>query len=82
MILGHQVVGKVVARGAERTRIEVGARVGVALDPLRLRQGAARASPATGTCAPTSSPPDRDVNGGYAQQMVVQERFAHRSRRR
>lgn len=76
MILGHQVVGKVVARGAEATRIEVGARVGVAW--IHSACGKCRACLAGNeNLCPDFVATGRDVNGGYAQQMVVQERFAH-----
>ena len=76
MILGHQVVGKVVARGAEATRIEVGARVGVAW--IHSACGKCRAClGGNENLCPDFVATGRDVNGGYAQQMVVQERFAH-----
>jgi len=76
MILGHQVVGRVIARGAEASKIELGARVGVAW-----------INSACGTCRPCLAGKEnlcpafvatgRDVDGGYAQRMVVPERFAH-----
>lgn len=76
VILGHQVVGKVVARGPEATRIDIGARVGVAW--IHSACGKCRACLAGNeNLCPDFVATGRDVNGGYAQQMVVQERFAH-----
>lgn len=75
-ILGHQVVGTVVARGAEATRIEVGARVGVAW--IHAACGKCRACLAGNeNLCPDFVATGRDVTGGYAQQMVVPDRFAH-----
>lgn len=76
MILGHQVVGRVVGRGSEVTRAPLGTRVGVAWIHA-----------ACGTCrhclagnenlCPDFVATGRDVDGGYAQRMIVPERFAH-----
>lgn len=75
-ILGHQVVGTVLARGGEVSRVVEGARVGVAWIHA-----------ACGTCrhclagnenlCPDFVATGRDVDGGYAQRMLVPERFAH-----
>jgi len=76
VIPGHQVVGRVVARGPAARRFQLGARVGVgwiwsACGECRwCRSGRENLCPdfrATG----------RDVDGGYAERMVVSERFAH-----
>jgi len=73
---GHEVVGRVVARGRGADRFEEGARVGV---PWLART--------CGTCrfcrrgaenlclSPTFTGWDRD--GGYAERIVVDERFAY-----
>ena len=75
VIPGHQVVGRVVGRGAGAGRFEVGDRVGVAWifsacgDCPACRAGnenLCSAFKATG----------RDANGGYAQLMTVGENFA------
>lgn len=76
MILGHQVVGRVVGRGPDATRVEVGARVGVAW--IHAACGGCRQCLAgSENLCPDFVATGRDVNGGYAQQMVVPERFAH-----
>jgi len=76
VILGHQVVGRVVARGSKARRFQLGDRVGVgwiwsACGECRwCRSGRENLCPeflATG----------RDVDGGYAERMVVSERFAY-----
>lgn len=83
MVLGHQVVGRVVARGPEveprpdGPRHAIGDRVGVAW-----------IFSACGTCAyclsgrenlcPEFRATGRDAYGGYAELMVVPERFAVR----
>lgn len=76
MIPGHQVVGKVVDRGKEARRFELGARVGVAW-----------IFDACGKCAyclrgeenlcPHFRATGRDANGGYAEYLVINERFAY-----
>lgn len=75
-ILGHQVVGRVVDRGAGVARPALGQRVGVAwiFDACGhcewCREGRENLCPsfvATG----------RDVDGGYAELMVVPAAFAH-----
>jgi propanol-preferring alcohol dehydrogenase len=76
MVPGHQVVGVVDAKGKGAKRHAPGARVGVAWIYAACgrcewcRQGEENLCPdflATG----------RDVNGGYAEYMVVPERFAY-----
>jgi alcohol dehydrogenase, propanol-preferring len=75
VVLGHQVVGRVVRNGAEAGRFCVGDRVGVAwifhadLTCRFCREGLENLCPdfqATG----------RDANGGYAQYMTVHQDFA------
>jgi alcohol dehydrogenase, propanol-preferring len=76
VIPGHQVVGEVVARGADVTGIEIGSRAGVAWifsacgHCEQCLQGNENLCPefrATG----------RDADGGYAEFMTVPAGFAH-----
>ncbi len=76
MVLGHQVVGRVVEKGESVQSLQIGDRVGV---PwlyascghcefcLRGEENLCPEFKATG----------RDAFGGYAEYMVVKERFAH-----
>lgn len=71
IIPGHQVVGRVAARGRDVTRFSDGERVGVGW--IHSSSGSdnenlSRAFRATG----------KDVNGGYAEFMVVGENYAYR----
>lgn len=77
VILGHQVVGSVIGRGAGASRFLEGERVGVAWIFAACgacsfcRQGLENlCSDFRGT--------GRDANGGYAELMTVPEGFAHR----
>lgn len=76
IVLGHQVVGRVVQTGAAASRFKIGDRVGIAWifsacgACLHCRTGnenLCEQFKATG----------RDVHGGYAQYMTVSEGFAH-----
>ncbi len=76
MVLGHQVVGRVVEKGSQVQQLQLGDRVGV---PwlysscghceycLRGEENLCPEFKATG----------RDAFGGYAEYMVVKEKFAH-----
>ncbi len=76
MVLGHQVVGRVVEKGSQVQHLQLGDRVGV---PwlysscghceycLRGEENLCPEFKATG----------RDAFGGYAEYMVVKEKFAH-----
>ena len=76
IILGHQVVGHVIKRGAAARRLEIGDRVGIAWIFY-----------ACGTCIPCQTGNEnlceqfeatgRDVHGGYAEFLTVSEQFAH-----
>jgi alcohol dehydrogenase, propanol-preferring len=76
IILGHQVVGRVVARGSKAHRHKIGDRVGVAW-----------IYSACGTCAfcqggdenlcPEFKATGRDAHGGYAEYISVSEDFAY-----
>ena len=76
VVLGHQVVGVVESAGGSASRFSPGERVGVAWifsscgDCVFCRSGVENLCPefqATG----------RDANGGYAEYMVVPEKFAY-----
>jgi propanol-preferring alcohol dehydrogenase len=77
VVPGHQVVGRVAARGAGASRFELGERVGIAW-----------IHEACGTCSfcesgrenlcPEFRATGRDAHGGYARLTTVPERFAHR----
>jgi len=76
IVLGHQVVGRVVKTGAGARRFEAGDRVGIAW-----------VFSACGTCIHCQTGNEnlceqfkatgRDVNGGYAEFTTVAEDFAH-----
>lgn len=77
IVLGHQVVGKVVETGKKAHRFNIGDRVGIAW-----------INSACGKCAFCNSGQEnlceqfkatgRDTNGGYAQYAVVLEDYAYR----
>ncbi len=75
-ILGHQVVGRVVARGPDARAIEVGTRVGVAWIHSACGKCAHCLAGNENLC-PEFVATGRDVAGGYAERMVVPEGFAH-----
>lgn len=76
MILGHQVVGRIVAKGKNAVRFNEGDRVGVGW-----------IFSSCGTCTYCQNEEEnlcgafkatgRDAHGGYAEYMVVPEDFAH-----
>jgi propanol-preferring alcohol dehydrogenase len=75
VILGHQVVGTVAARGANAGRFQIGERVGVGwIHHACGRCDACRAGNEN-LCAVFRAT-GRDVNGGYAEFMTVPEHFA------
>lgn len=77
IVLGHQVVGRVEATGSRANTFRIGDRVGIAW-----------IYSACGTCkfclagnenlCQNFKATGRDVNGGYAQYMLVPESFAYR----
>jgi len=76
IVLGHQVVGKVVKRGSNADRFQVGDRVGIAwiysscgkcLYCIEGNENLCENFVATG----------RDTNGGYAQHITVSENYAY-----
>ncbi len=71
IVLGHEVVGRVVAAGARASKFEIGDRVGVGWIHKSTGDDQENISDdfvATG----------RDVNGGYAEYMTVHENYAYR----
>jgi propanol-preferring alcohol dehydrogenase len=77
IVLGHQVIGRVVQVGSQASAFKIGDRVGVAWIYsacgkckfcLAGNENLCRTFKATG----------RDANGGYAQYMAVSEDFAYR----
>ncbi|MGE0554668.1 MAG: alcohol dehydrogenase catalytic domain-containing protein, partial [Gemmatimonadales bacterium] len=75
VIPGHQAVGRVVARGARARRFQVGDRVGVgwiwsACGECRWCRSARE------NLCPEFKATGRDADGGYAERLVVPERFA------
>lgn len=77
VILGHQVVGRVVALGSGARSFAIGDRVGVAWIHSADGECAFCRSGRENLC-PNFKATGRDVNGGYAEYMTVGEGFAHR----
>jgi propanol-preferring alcohol dehydrogenase len=76
MVPGHQVVGVVDAKGKGAKRHASGARVGVAWIYAACGQ-CEWCRRGTENLCPDFLATGRDVNGGYAEYMVVPERFAY-----
>jgi propanol-preferring alcohol dehydrogenase len=75
MILGHQVVGRVVGKGDGSTRFQAGDRVGVAWIFDACRQCHHCGAGNENLCSDFRAT-GRDVNGGYAELLTVPEAFA------
>ena len=76
IVLGHQVVGRVVQTGAAATRFKIGDRVGIAW--IFSACGACfHCRAGNENLCEQFKATGRDVHGGYAQYMTVSERFAH-----
>ncbi|MBN2171672.1 MAG: zinc-dependent alcohol dehydrogenase family protein [Candidatus Krumholzibacteriota bacterium] len=76
VIPGHEVVGRVLARGAGAARFAVGDRVGVAWIHAACGECAYCRAGLENLCAGFVAT-GRDVDGGYATRMVVPESGAH-----
>jgi alcohol dehydrogenase, propanol-preferring len=76
VVLGHQVVGKIVEKGSAAKRFQIGDRVGVAW--IFSACGACRHCQAgdENLCADFQAT-GRDANGGYSEWMTVKEDFAY-----
>ncbi len=76
MILGHQVVGKVVALGPNAARFKIGDRIGVAWI-FSACGGCQFCQAGLENLCVEFRATGRDAHGGYAQYMTVSERFAY-----
>ena len=76
MILGHQVVGRVVGGGKEATRFSLGTRVGVAWIHSSCGRCGWCVSGRENLC-PDFEATGRDAPGGYAERMVVDQAYAY-----
>jgi propanol-preferring alcohol dehydrogenase len=77
IVLGHQVVGRVLAMGAKTTSFVPGDRVGVAWIYSACGQCAYCRRGEENLCEQFRAT-GRDAHGGYAGRMTVPEAFAHR----
>lgn len=77
IVLGHQIVGRVVDVGVFVTRFHGGERVGVAWIYAACGQCAYCRSGRENLC-PQFRATGRDVHGGYAEYLAVSEDFAYR----
>jgi propanol-preferring alcohol dehydrogenase len=76
VIPGHQVVGRIVERGADAKKYNQNDRVGVAWINSSCGKCRYCLSGNENLCAEFTAT-GRDVNGGYAEYMVVKENFVH-----
>jgi len=77
IILGHQVVGKVVGLGPESKKFRIGERIGVAWIYSSCGKCKFCLSGQENLC-PDFKATGRDANGGYAEFAKVNENFAYR----
>jgi len=77
IILGHQVVGRVIAIGPEVETFSIGDRVGVAWIFSACGQCAQCASGEENLCRQFRGT-GRDAHGGYAEKMIAHAEFAYR----
>jgi len=75
VVLGHQVVGKIEELGDGVTKFKIGDRIGVAWIYSSCGICEFCLSNQENLC-PDFKATGRDVNGGYAEYMIVQEKFA------
>jgi alcohol dehydrogenase, propanol-preferring len=76
MIPGHQVIGRVEARGAGTAQFQIGDRVGVAWIYAACGRCDFCRSGQENLC-PDFVATGRDANGGYAEYMIAREDFAY-----
>ncbi|MCS6906886.1 MAG: alcohol dehydrogenase catalytic domain-containing protein, partial [Anaerolineales bacterium] len=76
MVPGHQVVGRVVEKGKEAKRFQIGERVGVAWIYEACGRCKYCSRGEENLCAEFKGT-GRDAHGGYAEYMVVRESFAY-----
>jgi alcohol dehydrogenase, propanol-preferring len=77
VILGHQVVGEVVKIGEGVTHLQIGDRVGIAWIYSACGECGFCRNGMENLC-PSFKATGRDVNGGYAEYICVNEKFAFR----
>ncbi len=75
IIPGHQVIGRIAARGPEARRFDQGERVGIAWIFSACGRCAHCLAGQENLC-PEFQATGRDAHGGYAEYMIVAERFA------
>jgi len=76
MILGHQVIGRIIENGPDAHRFAIGTRVGVAWIFSACGKCSYCLSDQENLC-PQFRATGRDANGGYAEFMTVREDFAY-----
>jgi len=76
IILGHQVVGEVVGKGKNVTKLKIGERVGIAWIYSSCGNCTYCLSGQENLCAGFKAT-GRDANGGYAEYMTVAEAYAY-----
>jgi propanol-preferring alcohol dehydrogenase len=77
IILGHQVVGRVIQNGADANRFKMGERVGIAWIYSACGHCVSCKNGAENLCDEFRAT-GRDVHGGYAEYATVSEDFAHK----
>uniref|UniRef100_A0A7C6AAJ1 alcohol dehydrogenase n=1 Tax=candidate division WOR-3 bacterium TaxID=2052148 RepID=A0A7C6AAJ1_UNCW3 len=76
IILGHQIVGKVVECGSKATKFKIGDRVGIAWINSACGKCSFCRSGYENLC-PEFRATGRDVDGGYAEYTLIDENFAY-----
>lgn len=77
VVPGHQIVGKIVAKGGESRRFDLGERVGIGWIYSACGQCEHCREGNENLCADFIAT-GRDVHGGYAEYVKISEKFAHR----
>lgn len=77
IILGHQVVGKIVKKGKKTSRLKIGERAGVAWIFSACGKCEFCLSDQENLCSEFRAT-GKDANGGYAEYMTVPEDFAYK----
>jgi propanol-preferring alcohol dehydrogenase len=77
VVLGHQVVGRVVEKGSQTRALQIGDRVGVAWIYSACGQCKFCLAGDENLCAAFQAT-GRDANGGYGEWMSIQESFAYK----
>ena len=76
IVLGHQVVGKVEKRGEKAHRFEIGDRIGIAWIYSACGRCVFCKNGNENLC-PEFMATGRDAHGGYAEYMIIAEKFAY-----